>query len=221
MNIIIKHRKMKKSIFIIVASTLLVSTGYAQDSGSDFREKVSVGLKVGANLSNVYDSEGEQFNADSKFGLAGGVFVSIPIGKYIGVQPEVLFSQKGFKGSGSILGSDYSFTRTTNYIDVPLLFAFKPLPLITILAGPQYSYLLKEKYVFNSALVNLDQEKEFSNDNIRKNILCFIGGFDINLNNVVLGARTGWDLQSNNGDGTSTTPRYKNMWYQLTLGFRL
>lgn len=212
---------MKKSIFIIVASTLLVSTGYAQNTDNDSRDKISAGLKVGTNLSNVYDSEGDQFNADSKFGLAAGAFVSIPMGKYLGIQPELLFSQKGFQGSGSLLGSNYSFTRTTNYIDLPLFLAFKPIPLITILAGPQYSYLLKEKYVFNSALVNIDQEKEFSNDNIRKNILCFVGGFDINLDNIVIGARTGWDLQTNNGNGTSTTPRYKNMWYQATIGFRL
>jgi hypothetical protein len=212
---------MKQSIFIIVASTLLVTTSYAQNTNFDSRDKLSIGLKIGANLSNVYDSEGDQFNADSKLGLAAGAFVSIPIVKYLGIQPEILFSQKGFKGSGSILGSDYSFTRTTNYIDVPLLVAFKPISTLTILAGPQYSYLVKQKYVFNSALVNLDQEEKFSNDNIQKNILCFIGGFDINLNQIVIGARAGWDLHTNNGDGTSDTPRYKNMWYQATIGVRL
>ena len=212
---------MKKSVFIIVASTLLASASYAQNSNSDSRDKLSLGLKIGANLSNVYDSKGDQFNADSKFGLVAGAFVSIPIVKYLGIQPEILFSQKGFKGSGSILGSDYSFTRTTTYIDVPLLVAFKPISALTILAGPQYSYLVKQKYVFNSALVNIDQEKEFSNDNVRKNILCFIGGFDFNIDQIVIGARAGWDLQTNNGDGTSATPRYKNMWYQATIGFRL
>ena len=212
---------MKKSVFIIVASTLLASASYAQNSNSDSRDKLSLGLKIGANLSNVYDSKGDQFNADSKFGLVAGAFVSIPIVKYLGIQPEILFSQKGFKGSGSILGSDYSFARTTNYIDVPLLVAFKPVSALTILAGPQYSYLVKQKYVFNSALVNIDQEKEFSNDNVRKNILCFIGGFDFNIDQIVIGARAGWDLQTNNGDGTSATPRYKNMWYQATIGFRL
>jgi hypothetical protein len=36
------------------------------------------------------------------------------------------------------------------------------------------------------------------------------------MNNIVIGARAGWDLLNNKGDGTSTTPRYKNMWYQAT-----
>ena len=212
---------MKKLTLMIAVATLMVGNSFAQSSGDDIREKISIGLKVGANYSNVYDSEGEQFNADPKFGLATGVFVAIPIGKYLGVQPELLFSQKGFQGSGSVLGSEYDFTRTTTFIDVPLLVAFKPVSMITILAGPQYSYLIKEKYVFNSAIVNVDQEDEFENDNIRKNILCFLGGVDLNLSSLVLGARVGWDLQTNKGDGTSTTPRYKNMWYQATIGFRL
>jgi hypothetical protein len=217
----INKKKMKKSVLMIAVATLMVGNISAQNGNSDSREKLSVGFKVGANYSNVYDSEGEEFDADSKFGLATGVFVAIPIGKYLGVQPEILFSQKGYKGSGSVLGSEYSFTRSTNFIDVPLLLAFKPTSTITILAGPQYSYLIKEKYTFNSDLVDIDQENEYDNDNIRKNILCFIGGVDFNLNHMVIGVRTGWDLQTNNGDGTSTTPRYKNMWYQATVGFKL
>jgi hypothetical protein len=32
--------------------------------------------------------------------------------------------------------------------------------------------------------------------------------------------RGSWDLKNNNGDGTSTTPRYKNVWYQATVGYR-
>jgi len=203
-----------------VFATLMLSSSFAQKNGISFREKLSFGLKGGVNISNVYDSEGEQFNADAKFGLAAGAFASIPLGKFFGVQPEILFSQKGYKGSGSILGSSYSFTYTSNFIDVPLLFALKPISLITIVAGPQYSFLISDKYEFNSAIVNTNQENEFNNDNIRKNILCFLGGIDFNLSRLVIGTRIGWDIQANKGDGTSTTPRYKNVWYQATIGFR-
>jgi hypothetical protein len=40
------------------------------------------------------------------------------------------------------------------------------------------------------------------------------------LNSAVIGARVGWDLMQNNGDGSSSTIRYKNVWYQATIGFR-
>jgi hypothetical protein len=210
-----------KKIFLIaaVAFTVMAHNSVAQDD--EAREKLVFGVKIGGNLSNVYDSEGEKFRADAKVGLAGGAFLSIPIGKFIGVQPEVLFSQKGFKATGSVLGSNYEFKRTLNYIDVPLLFAIKPIDAITILVGPQYSYLLSRKDEFNNSFLNVQQEDDFKNENIRKNTLCFLGGVDINLKNLVIGARAGWDIQNNNGDGSSTTPRYKNAWYQLTVGYRL
>jgi len=211
---------MKKLILVLAFATLIFGNSFAQKSNADFREKISFGIKAGVNLSNVYDSEGEQFNADPKLGLAAGIFVALPLGKYFGVQPEILFSQKGYKGTGSLLGSSYSYSYTSNYIDVPLLFAFKPVSLITILAGPQYSFLVKDTYTFNSALINLEQENEFENDNIRKNTLSFLGGVDINLNRFVIGTRVGWDLQANKGDGTSETPRFKNVWYQATIAFR-
>lgn len=204
---------MKKTLFLIIASVaLFASTGSSQD--------IYFGPKVGLNLSNVYDSEGENFDADAKFGLAAGLFVSIPIGSFLGVQPEVMFSQKGFNASGSILGNNYTFKRTLNYIDVPLLIAFKPSEMFSIVAGPQYSYLISSKDEFEDSFLNLEQEEEFENDNLRKNTLCFLGGFDVNLSSVVIGARVGWDLFQNNGDGSSTTPRYKNVWYQATIGFR-
>jgi len=69
-------------------------------------------------------------------------------------------------------------------------------------------------------MVNTEQEEQFENEDIRTNTLCITGGFDVNLTNIVLSARTGWDLQNNTADEASSTPRYKNMWYQLTVGYR-
>jgi hypothetical protein len=204
---------MKKVILMTVA-VFTIAFGITAQAQPSF------GLKAGANYSNVYDSEGEDFEADGKFGFVAGAFLSIPIGQYLGIQPELLFSQKGFKAKGRMFGSGYDLTRTTNYIDLPLLVALKPVPELTFLAGPQFSYLVKQKDVFSNATTNFQQEKEFENDNIRKNTLCFIAGFDINLDHTVIGARAGWDLSNNNGDGSSTTPRYKNAWLQATLGFK-
>jgi len=213
---------MKKSIVlvfaIIMASTAMIAQEAAGDG--DARQKLVVGLKAGGNYSNVYDSKGEEFRADGKAGFVGGAFASIPIGTFLGIQPEFLYSQKGFQGSGNILGLPYKLTRTTTFIDVPVLIQLKPSSFFTIVAGPQYSYLIKQKDVFENGLTTIEQENEFENANLRKNIFCFTGGFDVNVTNMVLGARVGWDIQNNNGDGITTTPRYKNMWYQLTIGFR-
>lgn len=212
-------KKTMKKTMIILASITFAQQTFAQVT--DFRERVNLGVKIGLNLSNVYDSDGEAFVAENRAGLALGAFVTLPIGKIFALQPEILFSQKGFQSTGRILGSNYTLSRTSSFIDVPILFAFRPTSFISILAGPQYSYLARQKDVFeNGGTSVVLQEQEFNNDNIRKNILGFTGGFDINLKNIVIGARVGWDAQKNKGDGTSTTPNYKNTWYQATIGYR-
>ena len=209
---------MKKIILLITAVAFMASYVIAQVG--DTRSKFHFGIKAGGNFANVYDAQGEEFRADGKLGFAGGVFFTIPIGSVFGIQPEILFSQKGFKAEGSLFGTNYGLTRTTDFIDVPLYVAVKTLPVLTILAGPQFSYLMQRKDVFNTAAGNAEQIQEFKNDNIRKNILGGVAGFDVNLHPLVVGARAGWDLSTNNGDGSSQTPRYKNAWVQATLGYR-
>lgn len=210
---------MKKSFIIIGLGFLaLGSTAIAQSS--DTRETFGVGVKAGMNISNVWDERGEDFRADSKAGFAGGLFASIPLGTLLGFQPEVLISQKGFKGSGTLFGTTYSQTRTTTFLDVPLLLQLKPAESITFVLGPQFSYLMHQKDTYTFGSNSIEQENEFENDNIRKNILGFTAGLDVTVSSVVLSARVGWDFQNNNGDGTSNTPRYKNQWLQFTLGYR-
>lgn len=215
MNYTMKSTIMNKQIFSILIICCTAMVAHAQEN------RIGLGLKIGTNYSNVYDDKGQDFNADAKFGFVAGGFLSIPFGKYFGVQPEVLFAQKGFKAKGTLLGTPYSLTRTTNFIDVPLFLSIKPAPFIAILAGPQFSFLLKQKHVFEVGDATDLQEQEFKNDNLRKNILCFVGGIDVNVKHVSVGARVGWDVQNNNGNGTSSTPRYKNMWLQGTVGFRI
>lgn len=209
-----------KRITLAVLALASTATINAQENNSDKENSLRIGVKAGLNYSNVYDERGDDLVADGKFGLAGGAFLSIPIGDFFGIQPEFLFSQKGFQATGSVLGLNYELTRTSTFIDVPLFFAVRPVPFITILAGPQFSYLINQKDEFTSSVSSFAVEQEFNNDNIRKNIMCFVGGVDINISHVVVGARAGFDFQDNAGDGTNSTPRYKNVWYQATVGIR-
>jgi len=203
---------MKMPFYLVLFALLSVSL-QAQD-------RISIGAKAGLNISNIYDSEGETYSADAKTGYAFGGFLHIPLGGFFGIQPEVMFSQKGYQTSGSVLGLDYSTSRTSNYLDVPILLAIKPLGLATLLIGPQYSYLLKQTTNVVTPASNTTVVDEFTNDNIRRNTLGLVVGADVNLLQFVISGRVAWDLYDNNGDGTSTTPRYKNVNGQLTLGYR-
>ena len=213
-------------IFAFVANKSNAQVVVTQDAGKqervakDFRYKMFFGVKAGMNISNVYDAQGTQFNAQTRAGFALGAFCNIPVRKILGVQPEILFSQKGFHGTGEIQGSTYNYVRTTNFIDVPIFLALKPSKYFTILAGPQFSYLIKQNDVYAYGSTTAAQEAEFENDNLRKSMLCVVAGFDVNYNHFVFSGRVGKDLQNNNGNGTSDIPRYKNVWYQITAGVR-
>jgi hypothetical protein len=210
-----------KTIKMLMSAAIVSITciAMAQSDDNDNRDKFQFGLKAGMNYSNVYNTKTEEFTANGKLGFAGGAVVHIPLGKIIGIQPELLISQKGFKGSGTLLGNDYSFTRTSTFLDIPIQLAIKPAKFLTIVAGPQYSFLLRQKDSFKSTLYSNDQEQVFRNDNIRRNILGFVAGFDVHIKHIVVGGRAGLDFIKNNGDGSSDTPRYKNAWLQATIGY--
>jgi hypothetical protein len=216
---------MKTSI-IIIALLTSISICNAQEQPSpkviktDSRNKIHLGFKAGINNSNVYDEEGDEFKAEPKYGFAGGAFVSIPIGKYLGIQPAGLISQKGFYATGKITGDPYDLKRTTTWLDIPVMVEFKPLKALTIVGGPQYSYLFNQTDILKGSDNTTIQEQEFKNDNFRKNVLSAAFGLDINITRFVFSGRYNFDLQQNNGDGTSTMPRYKNMWLQGTVGIR-
>lgn len=213
---------MKKSIIVLsIVFGCLGLDSNAQTSDTDPREKITAGIKVGVNNSRVWDEQGQDFRADPRFGFAGGLFVGIPIGRFLGFQPEFLLSQKGFKGNGTLFTAPYSFSRVSTFIDIPLQLQIKPVEYITVLIGPQYSYLVNEKNTYTFGSTSTEQQEEFDKVNIRKNILGFVAGLDVNIKHFVISGRVGYDLQTNHGDGSTTIPRYKNQWLQITLGLKI
>jgi hypothetical protein len=207
---------MKKLMLMFAVMSCLV----AQTQAQGLRNRSQFGIKVGLNYANVYDTQGEKFNAEGKLGLTGGFFLTLPIGKLIGIQPEILFSQKGFHATGTILGTTYDLKRTTSYIDFPLLLTVKPNEIVSIVDGPQISYLFRQKDVFANGAVTIEQEKEFNRDNLRRNIFGLVVGLDVNITRATIGLRGTWDFQNNNSDGSSYTPRYKNAVLQATIGYK-
>ena len=209
----------------LLALTLFMSNVSAQElitptAKDDNRDQFGFGLRAGVNISNVYDEQGEDFVANSKTGFYGGVFASIPVGGTLfGIQPEIIYSQKGFKGTGTFLGGSFDFERTTSYLDIPLQLQIKPSKFITFLVGPQFSYLLETKDDFNNGTITIVQQQEISNDNYKKGVIGIVAGVEANYKGMFVSARGGWDLSKSDPDGNTTTPRYKNQVIQLGVGY--
>lgn len=206
----------KKAVLLV---TLLVTTfGFSQMTTTDTRDELKLGFKAGVNFSNVYDQQGQDFVAEGKSGFAAGAFVAIPIGKVFGIQPEVMYSQKGYKATGKILGLNYDYSKTATYLDIPLLLQVKPIPMLSLVAGPQFSYLLSTKNEFNGSS-STSNEASINSDNYKKNIFGFVVGADVNIDHFLLSGRAGWDVSKSDVDGNSSSPRYKNQVIQLAVGY--
>jgi hypothetical protein len=185
----------------------------------DKPDKFVFGLKAGVNYSDVLPIGEDEFQSSPKSGLAAGIYFSIPINQVVGIQPELLISQKGFHATGKVLENQYDLTRTTTYLAIPLLISFKPSRVLALVTGPQYSYLLKKEDIFENPASSVMAIKEFENEKFRTSVLSYIGGLDVTLSHFVLGARVGWNISTNNS-ASSTTPQYRDIWYQATFGYR-
>lgn len=140
---------MKKQIAIL--ATFIAAVAAAP---SVHAQGIRIGVKGGANLSNLSGDLVNEDRYENKFGFHGGLMLNIGLvdDGFLSVQPEVLFSQKGFSYADDefTIGGNrikYDGDVTYNYIDVPVLLKVKA-GSVYFEAGPQYSYLLKIKNDF-------------------------------------------------------------------------
>ncbi|HEX2683540.1 MAG TPA: porin family protein [Ferruginibacter sp.] len=210
---------MRKNLILSVVILFVgVTVATAQENTPYVRDNlIRFGLKTGLNVSGAYNVTGDEFIAKARPGFVAGVFLNFPIGNRIGIQPEALFSQRGIRARGKMLGAPYDFTRTTTYIDVPVLLTIKATDVLSLVAGPQFSHLIKQKDVFanNTMSAQLD---EFKKDKVRNNTIAVIAGAQFNINSILIDARVGWDVRNNTDAAVRTTPRYNYVWYQFTVG---
>jgi hypothetical protein len=126
-----------------------------------FAQGVGVGIKAGANFSN-YSSDDYSTSSVTKYHV--GAYVNINFSERFGVTPEVLWSSQGAKVKGV---GDFN----TNYVIVPIMLRWKPVDLIFIEAGPQFSFLTDAE---------LDNNPNIE-DQLKSSTTCAAFGAGVNL----------------------------------------
>lgn len=93
--------------------------------------KVDLGIKAGWNYEQLSGS-----NVDNSYnsGFQGGIFVGVRR-KRIGVQVEGLISFSKYNLQDSLSKGEFKAT----YINIPVLFEYKLVPMLWLQIGPQYS----------------------------------------------------------------------------------
>lgn len=210
-----------KQILPTLLALCLFNAAFSQAGAENHHDELipRIGFKGGLSIATIVKTNDNSFSSTPLYGFNGGGVLQLPLCKLISLQPEILFSQKGYRTKGSDLTGDYDYRRYLNFLDIPLLLRINASKDLGIVVGPQYSYLLSTHTKFTSGTTSYEQTIKNENDNITKNIFGGVIGLDINLNdNLFLYGRYTIDFRNNNGDGTSSTPAYKNQVVQLGLG---
>lgn len=187
-----------------------------------FCQDARLGFKGGLSIATMVKTDDNSFSSTPLYAFNGGAVLQLPLGKVIAIQPEVLFSQKGYRATGTGVAGDYDYRRISNCLDIPILLRINFSKELGVVVGPQYSYLLSTHTTFNSGATSYQETVNSDNSNITKNIFGGVLGLDVNLSdNMFLYGRYNIDFKDNNGDGSSSTPAYKNQVFQIGLGFLL
>lgn len=125
---------MKNLMFISLAVLLTIfvfnTTANAQMSLINMEKYI----KLGINIANVNGDDAD--NTDSKTGLIGGFGMKFGLGGMIAVQPEILYTKKGYKvdmGNGDV-------SINLDYVEIPVL-AKLNMPMIPgFYAGPALAF---------------------------------------------------------------------------------
>lgn len=210
---------MKKVLFAAVL-TFSAFVSQAQSyryhpSSSRDDSGVRFGLKAGVNFANVIVSPRPGNLVNGRTDFHAGLFVDIPLTEKVSFQPEVQYSRQGFKvvdGFGNV---------TMNMINVPLLLKLHVTPGVSVVAGPQISYLANARIGLNNWFaVNY-------NDAFRRTGIEGVAGLEFETGDFVIGGRYVYGFSNMNKDFSFTDNmslndifQLRNSTVQLSVGYK-
>ena len=189
---------------IILSLALLA--GFA--SAANAQTGVKYGISGGANLGNLTGTDSKNFGY--KFGFSAGVVANFGVSDMFSVQPEVLYSQKGFntsdvKFSTTATGTQTQATvkQTLHYIDIPILLKINTGDAgkgLFFELGPQLS-LLAGSHTFSDDASLANQQYAYFTSNANSPVAVRLGKGKDGLNNAVIGYVGGLGYQLTSGLG--------------------
>ena len=199
--------KSKLAFVTLLLLTLTAAHSYAQKS-------MEWGLKAGGNYFKV---GGRSWDESYRMSFSGGVYADINYTKHFTLQPELLFNQVLGKTSDAfnqIYATDQAVPGqvvSVDYIAVPILLVYKPIPMLSILVGPQYSFAIAQ----TQGLLQADKSK----NPVSRSDLALVFGGELNLGKVKVGLRYQEGL--NNVNAINSTDAWRIYGMQFYVGFQI
>ena len=228
-----------KTIFFTLTAILFAIGSYAQES--------SAWIKGGFNLANVsVTSDGRINDAKSLASFNIGFMGDLPLGKFLALQPGILFTGKGTKSQSGQPSDATYFKATSNpyYIELPLNLVVK-IPLIAkssslfFGAGPYAAIGIAGKNKTEGKVGGIayssNNNIQFSNDDpttfneqegagfgiMRRFDFGLNGTAGLELNNVLISVNYGYGLTKINSEAQNDNDKNKHRVLSLSLGFKL
>jgi hypothetical protein len=195
------HSLRKKSITLfIVLVTLTGFRSYAQ--GFHF------GLEAG---SNFFKISGRSFDGKLQPAFSAGAFAELKLLSKWGLQGELKYNETIAQTTSDFnqIYQGASFTNVyLNYVSLPVMLYYKPFPELSILLGPQYSFLASQ-----TTGLTPDGKNSFA-----KSDLSVLFGGQLNLGKVKVGLRYNiGTININARDGD----QWKLQGVQAYIGYRI
>lgn len=119
---------MKKISLSLIVFILLFSFSSGVNA-----QGIGLGLKAGANFANQDITD---ISTSSRTSFHGGAYLTIAFSEKWAIQPELLFSSQGSEIP------DLNEIAQMDYFSIPVLLRWKPVSVLSVHAGPQFSTLM-------------------------------------------------------------------------------
>lgn len=101
-------------------------------------------------LTSLVDRTNGILTQKDRKGFYAGAGVELPLGSVVSIEPSLIYTQRGYSVEGNLTINQLKITALDaraisqmHYIDLPVLIKVKPVGGLTLFAGPQVSYLVK------------------------------------------------------------------------------
>jgi hypothetical protein len=220
----------QKWVFMIVPMLVICISGVTAAG------EISYGAKVGFIMANLTQTPAEwKQEQEYKAGFTGGVFLNYAFNEHFGLQPELLYTQKGVQDNLYDGFISIDLTASFNYVELPVLAiytfsemgGFRPF----LYGGPNVSFTISSELEVSASI--LSATVDFSDLThvtdfglvagggfeypFGKGMLVLDTRFQLGFTNVILSG----DFEINGSTQTIDEDDFNNYGFAFMLGYRI
>lgn len=201
------------------------------------KAQITYGVQAGATIANwkgdalqslndVVDLSNGFVTTKSKTGFSIGGYLNIPVTDKISFEPGLQYAQKGYTMQGDLkidalkfLGVNASAKVEAHYIDIPLVLKAEVAKGLSIYAGPQVSYLVKNNLHLNAGIlgISLYNDRLDITDNFNRVDMGLAGGIGYKFDNG-FNIKAGYDYGLSKLDKNDNFKAYNRV-AKISVGF--